>query len=431
MQHLEISGGKPLYGSIPISGAKNSALPILCLPILTNKPIIIHRIPMALLDIKLMLNLLNEFGVEIKTIAPNAIQLQLNNLKTSTAQSFHVNQMRASILVLGPLLSRYGKAKISLPGGCAIGARPVDIHINALRAMGANIILKDGFIEANAINGLKGADIKFKLVSVGATENILMAASLANGITKISNAACEPEVVALAEALVKMGAKIKGIGTKNITIEGVAELNSTNLTNIQDRLEASSMLITFAATNGQGVIKYEHEENHIKTVINCIRKANVDIKIYKDRIEVDATNKNQKTVSIVTEPYPGFPTDLQAQWMAWMATVKGETVIKETIFENRFMHVSELRKLGADIEIKNQTAYIKGVTNLKGTVITATDIRASMGLIIAALQASGNTIINDLHHLDRGYERLEGKIANCGVDILRVDNDKSQERNLA
>lgn len=431
MEHLEILGGIPLTGSIPISGAKNSALPILCLPLLTDKKIVLHRTPLELLDVKLMKNLLSNFGVEIKIIAPNAIQMQLNTLKTSTAQPFHVNQMRASILVLGPLLSRHGKAIISLPGGCAIGKRPIDIHIKALQLMGAEIILNNGYIEATAKKGLHGANIDFDMVSVGATENILMAASLAKGITRMTNSACEPEVVALAEALVKMGAKIEGIGSRQMIVEGVSELKGVSITNIQDRLEASSMLIAFAATNGQGTIKYEHSEKHLKTVIEYMRKANVSIKVNDDSIDIDARNKDQNPVSIFTEPYPGFPTDLQAQWMAWMTTVKGNTIIKETIFENRFMHVPELQRLGADIEINNQTVYIKGVTKLKGAVIIATDIRASMGLIIAALKAEGVTIIKNLHHLDRGYERLEGKIANCGANIVRVDSNKSQEANLA
>lgn len=432
MQKLLITGGTPLSGQIHISGAKNAALPLLCCSLLSDEPLTLSNMP-DLADIKTMRALLEQHGVEIRdsrldnpasliSSIGSRISLNGHNVHNLTAPYELVRTMRASILVLGPLLARHGAAKVSLPGGCAIGTRPVDMHLSALEKMGATIELVDGYVHAH-VEGehLKGANIDFDIVSVGATENILMAASLARGTTRITNAAQEPEITNLAECLIAMGARVSGLGTSTLTIEGVEQLHAAEHAVIADRIEAGSFACAAAITGGKVELIGARAE-HLAALIKKLEEAGVDIKETRQGLMIQRT-KPLKPVSVATAPHPAFPTDMQAQLMALMTLADGTSQITETIFENRFMHVPELVRMGANIHIDGHTATIKGVCALKGAEVMATDLRASFSLVIAALAAQGETTIHRLYHLDRGYEKLVRKLAGAGANIQRVDED--------
>ena len=417
MDSLKIIGGRPLNGQIKISGAKNAALPLMACGLLIDKGNLeIDSMP-SLADTKFMCILLKNLGIKAKII--NNIAYLSGDPSQYVAKYDIVRKMRASILVLGPLLARVGIAKVSLPGGCSIGTRPVDLHIQALERMGATINLINGYIEAKAPkNGLQGTEIKFPKISVGATENIIMAASLANGRTKIFNAAKEPEIIDLANCLNSMGAKINGAGTSEIIIDGVGSLNGCKHTVIPDRIEAGSFAIAAAITGGELEL-FNCEPLHLLSLSEYLIKAGVSWKNTDKTITI-SSNGNLNPVSITTSEYPGFPTDLQAQFMTLMSIANGNSKIVETIFENRFMHVPELARMGANINLDGRTANISGVQNLNGARLMATDLRASISLIIAALRAKGESIISRIYHLDRGYEKIEQKLINCGADIERI-----------
>ena len=417
MDSLKIIGGRPLNGQIKISGAKNAALPLMACGLLIDKGNLeIDSMP-NLADTKFMCILLESLGIKAKII--NNIAYFSGDPSLYVAKYDIVRKMRASILVLGPLLARVGIAKVSLPGGCSIGTRPVDLHIQALERMGATINLINGYIEAKAPkNGLQGTEIKFPKISVGATENIIMAASLANGRTKIFNAAKEPEIIDLANCLNSMGAQINGAGTSEIIIDGVESLNGCKHTVIPDRIEAGSFAIAAAITGGELEL-INCEPLHLLSLSEYLIKAGVNWKNTDKTITI-SSNGNLNPVSITTSEYPGFPTDLQAQFMTLMSIANGNSKIVETIFENRFMHVPELARMGANINLDGRTANISGVQNLNGARLMATDLRASISLIIAALRAKGESVISRIYHLDRGYEKIEQKLINCGADIERI-----------
>lgn len=417
MDSLKITGGRQLNGQIKISGAKNAALPLMACGLLIDKGNLeIDSMP-NLADTKFMCILLESLGIKSKII--NNIAYLSGDPSQYVAKYDIVRKMRASILVLGPLLARVGIAKVSLPGGCSIGTRPVDLHIQALERMGATINLINGYIEAKAPkNGLQGAEIKFPKISVGATENIIMAASLANGRTKIFNAAKEPEIIDLANCLNSMGAQINGAGTSEIIIDGVDSLNGCKHTVIPDRIEAGSFAIAAAITGGELEL-INCEPLHLLSLSEYLIKAGVNWKNTDKTITI-SSNGNLNPVSITTSEYPGFPTDLQAQFMTLMSIANGNSKIVETIFENRFMHVPELARMGANINLDGRTANISGVQNLNGARLMATDLRASISLIIAALRAKGESVISRIYHLDRGYEKIEQKLINCGADIERI-----------
>ena len=417
MDSLKITGGRQLNGQIKISGAKNAALPLMACGLLIDKGNLeIDSMP-NLADTKFMCILLESLGIKAKII--NNIAYFSGDPSQYVAKYDIVRKMRASILVLGPLLARVGIAKVSLPGGCSIGTRPVDLHIQALERMGATINLINGYIEAKAPkNGLQGTEIKFPKISVGATENIIMAASLANGRTKIYNAAKEPEIIDLTNCLNSMGAKINGAGTSEIIIDGVGSLNGCKHTVIPDRIEAGSFAIAAAITGGELEL-INCEPLHLFSLSKYLIKAGVNWKNTDKTITI-SSNGNLNPVSITTSEYPGFPTDLQAQFMTLMSIANGNSKIVETIFENRFMHVPELARMGANINLDGRTANISGVQNLNGARLMATDLRASISLIIAALRAKGESIISRIYHLDRGYEKIEQKLINCGADIERI-----------
>lgn len=425
MDKIRIVGGKPLSGSIRISGAKNAALPLMCASLLSDQPVTLSNIP-YLADVTTMARLLAQHGVTLTMCDPTEegfggreIILNAHDIPNLTAPYDIVRTMRASVLVLGPLLARFGRARVSLPGGCAIGSRPVDMHLKALEQMGAQIELEDGYMVAEAPHGLQGAEIHFDKVSVGATENILMAASLANGTTTLHNAAREPEIGDLIELLTQMGARITGIHTDTLRIEGVASLHHAHHRVIADRIETGSYLCMVGLAGGE----LELLDGRIDTSSALIAKLDeVGVKVTKTAkgIHVTRAADSLYPVDITTEPHPGFPTDMQAQMMALLACANGTSSITETIFENRYMHVPELARMGADITIKSETAIIRGVPDLRGAEVMATDLRASMTLVIAALAAKGETVINRVYHLDRGYERLEDKLTRCGVEIERI-----------
>lgn len=425
MDKIKVTGGVALKGKIAISGAKNAALPLMAASLLTSGELHLSNVP-HLVDISTMANLLIKHGTDftLDGKARNAqnqsddIILRSDNINNFEAHYNIVRKMRASVLVLGPLLARFGQARVSLPGGCAIGTRPIDLHLSALEKMGASIELEGGYINAVAKNGLKGADIHFEKVSVGATENILMAACLSAGTTRLSNAAMEPEITDLAECLIKMGADISGVGTSELIIKGKASLNGAKHRVIADRIEAGTYMVAGAITGGEVEIT-GIKADILTSTIDKLKEAGVDIVIGQDSIKVKRAGSNIKPVSVSTEPYPGFATDMQAQFMALMCIADGTSVINENIFENRFMHVSELMRLGADIAINGHTATIKG-NKLKGAEIMATDLRASVSLVLAALVAEGTTIINRVYHIDRGYERIEEKLGMVGAKIERI-----------
>jgi UDP-N-acetylglucosamine 1-carboxyvinyltransferase len=418
MQKLIIKGKKKLSGSIIISGSKNASLPILAATILSNKKIKLRNVPFVQ-DVTTMINLLKFIGLKIKTdISKKKLNIQSRkNLKTIAPYKL-LRTMRAGVLVLGPLLARFKKAKVSLPGGCAIGTRPVNLHLFALEKLGAKIKIKNGYIYANAKNGLKGNTIKFPSISVGATENAILAAVSAKGKTILSNCAIEPEIQDMINFLKKMGCNITQKGNRKIKIIGVKEFRPVDHEIIFDRIELGTYLIG-AALVGTKINIHRIQSNIIKTELNILKKMGVKMKIEKNKITVLET-KNLKKINIKTEPYPGFPTDLQAQMMVLMSKAKGNSKIKEEIFENRFMHVPELRRMGAKISIQNNEATVEGPVNLSGAEVMATDLRASVSLVLAALSAENQTIINRVYHLDRGYEHLEKKLKNCKANIKRV-----------
>ncbi len=415
MDKLTIKGGKRLKGDVRISGAKNAALPILAATILSPGHHRIRNIP-HLRDVLTMGNLLENLGSKVSIQDHEAI-IDSNGFDKHEAPYEMVKTMRASVVVLGPLLTRLGKAKVSLPGGCAIGARPIDLHLMALEKMGASITLEEGYVIAKT-RRLRGADIYFDIPTVTGTENILMAAVLARGNTRIENAAREPEVVDLADALVAMGARIEGAGESIIEVEGVEALGTLDYSVVPDRIEAGTFMTAAAITQGNIVIE-GCRTDHLDAVINKLESAGVVFEQLDNGLRVKMTGRPNAR-DIKTMPYPGFPTDMQAQFMALMSVSRGTSVITETIFENRFMHVAELKRFGADISIEGATATVKGVKSLKGAPVMATDLRASASLVVASLCAEGETIIDRVYHLDRGYEEMELKLTALGADITRV-----------
>ena len=414
MDKIMINGGKPLHGNVQISGAKNAALPVLASSLLTAGTNTFHNIP-DLMDIKTIKILLTSMGAEME--GGKTVRIRVDKINNPVASYDLVKTMRASILVLGPLVARAGVARVSLPGGCAIGARPVNLHLKALEDMGAHVELKNGYIEAKA-KKLKGAEIYFDLPTVTGTENIMMAATLAQGTTVLNNAAREPEVVNLADVLKGMGAKITGAGSDVITIEGVSSLNPTEASIIPDRIEAGTFMIAAGMTRGE-INVLGCNPHHLEALINKLRDTGMKISPIKNGLTVSC-GKKINSVDVTTLPYPGFPTDLQAQIMAYMAVGSGLSVITETVFENRFMHVSELLRMGADIVIQGANAVVRGVPKLRGAQTMATDLRASASLVLAALVAEGTTEISRVYHIDRGYETIEKKFSALGADIKRV-----------
>jgi len=417
MDYLEIVGGKKLSGDVTISGAKNAALPIIAATILSDEEVTLNNLP-NVVDIRTLLKLLTMLGGEVDHDATVA---HINNGSIASTKAVYeiVSQMRASILVLGPLLARFGECEVSLPGGCAIGQRPIDLHLKALESMGAHIEIKGGYVRAEAKDGLKGAKIIFDKITVGGTENIVMAAALAHGTTTILNAAKEPEVVQLCEMIADAGVKIEGIGTNELSIEGTCgkPLNFKTVEIIPDRIEAGTYLCAGAITNSSITLnKVNHQ--HIRASIDKLESMGCTFELNDDSVTIHPT-ANLKPVNLITIEYPGFPTDMQAQFMAVAVMAEGESVIEERLFENRFMHVSELNRLGADIWLKGSVSAIKGVEKLYGADVMATDLRASSALVLAALVAEGTTNVRRIYHLDRGYDDLEGKLSKLGADIVR------------
>ncbi len=417
MEKLLIKGGLKLEGSLRISGAKNAVLPILPATLLGDTPSIIKNVP-HLRDVTTTMSLLGQMGVSLTVDEKMNIEVDPRTIKTYQAPYNLVKTMRASILVLGPLLARYGEAEVSLPGGCAIGARPVNIHIDGLRAMGADIEVKDGNIRAKA-KRLKGAKLVLDVVSVTGTENLLMAATLADGTTIIENAAREPEVVDLANMLNAMGAKITGAGTSEITIEGVENLQGCEYSVLPDRIETGTFLVAAAMTGGHVIVK-DASPNTLDSVLAKLRDAGAKITTTEDTIELDMRGRSLKAVDIRTSPYPGFPTDMQAQFVALNSIAEGSATIVETVFENRFMHVQEMQRMGADIQVEGNTAFTRGVEQLNAAPVMATDLRASASLILAGLVAKGETEVDRIYHIDRGYERIEEKLSTLGAKIRRL-----------
>ena len=419
MQKLVIKGGKKITGNIFISGSKNATLPILASTILTEKKVIIKNVPIVN-DVETMAELLNTIGSSVKFNKKNRkIEISNNKPLKTFAPYYLLKTMRAGILVLGPLLAKYKQARVSLPGGCAIGSRPIDIHLDALKKMGAKIKIKNGYIYASTKRGLKGCLIKFPKISVGATENLLIAACYAKGRTKLRNCAIEPEIKDLINFLKKIGCKIKQKSRRSIDVLGIAKLKSTTHKVIFDRIEAGTYAIAAALTKGKLKIQNINPEI-MNTEINVLKKMGVNI-LKKKNYLIVSRSKNLKKIDIVTSPYPGFPTDLQAQIMVLMTMAKGTSTIKENIFENRYMHVSELRRMGAQIKIYGNKAKIFGKNKLNGAELMATDLRASVSLVLAALVSSNRTIINRIYHLDRGYENIEKKLKKVGAQIKRLN----------
>ncbi len=416
MDKLLIQGGRPLSGEVSISGAKNAALPILCASLLTSEPLHLTNVP-HLKDISTMLRLLGDMGVGVTLDGVDGLVLDASGLSNPVASYEMVKTMRAAILVLGPLVARCGETRVSLPGGCAIGARPVDQHIKGLEAMGAEIHVEQGYVHAKA-SRLKGARICTDMVTVTGTENLMMAACLAEGETIIENAAREPEVVDLANCLVSMGARISGAGTDVIRIQGVERLHGATHAIMPDRIETGTYLCAAAATGGD-VRLLKTSAAYLDTVVDKLMDAGCEITVERDAIRLQAPPR-LKAVSLRTAPYPAFPTDMQAQFMAINCVADGVATIRETIFENRFMHANELARLGADIQIEGSNAIVRGVDHLEGATVMATDLRASASLVIAGLVARGETRIDRIYHLDRGYERIEEKLAKLGALVKRV-----------
>jgi UDP-N-acetylglucosamine 1-carboxyvinyltransferase len=416
MDKLAIQGGARLSGEIRISGAKNAALPILCAGLLTAETLRLENLP-KLKDISTSLTLLGHIGMQVELDDKNSVDLQAAHLDKLEAPYELVKTMRASILVLGPILARYGEARVSLPGGCAIGSRPVDLHIKGLQAMGAEIHIEHGYIHAKAAR-LQGARIFMDTVTVTGTENLMMAATLANGVTVLENAAREPEVFDLAQCLIAMGAKIEGAGSDTITITGVETLHGATHKIMADRIETGTYLVAAAMTQGQVKLLGTRADT-LDAVLEKLREAGAQIDVESESISLSMQSR-PRAVSIKTAPYPAFPTDMQAQFMALNCIAVGVSRVTETIFENRFMHVQEMQRLGADIEVEGNTALVRGVDKLEGAVVMATDLRASASLVLAALVAEGETVIERIYHIDRGYECIEEKFSQLGARIRRV-----------
>lgn len=421
LDKIRIRGGRELNGTIQISGAKNAALPLMCAGLLSEEPLQLTNMPVSLDDIKTLSAVLGELGVSAAFREDGVAILHAKDITSHIAPYDMVRKMRASILVLGPLLARHGKAEVSLPGGCAIGTRPVDLHIDALEQMGAQIVLEGGYIKATAPGGLKGTEINFKKVSVGATENLMMAATLADGVTVLRNAAREPEIIDLGECLIKMGAQIDGLGTDTITITGVQKLHSATHAVIADRIETGTYMIAVALTGGTLRLKNTRLD-YLSALVGPLEKAGLKIEAESGDVIVSRNGRPLVGTDIMTEAYPGFPTDLQAQFMTMLTFCEGAGMVTETIFENRFMHVPELCRMGADITVHNGSAIVRGVAKLRGAEVMATDLRASVALILAGLVAEGETSIGRIYHLDRGYENIVEKLQNCGADIERIHN---------
>lgn len=415
MQKLAIQGGNALRGEVQISGAKNAALPIMCASLLSAEPLALSNVP-DLHDVITMRKLLEQMGV-VASVSGNEVVLDGGPVNKLEAPYDMVKTMRASVLVLGPLVARFGEAKVSLPGGCAIGSRPVDLHIKGLQAMGAEIAIEHGYIHAKA-KKLKGARIFFDIVSVTGTENLMMAAALADGVTVLENAAHEPEVVDLANCLRAMGAQIVGDGSDTITITGVAKLHSAKHCIMPDRIESGTFLVAALATGGNIVLRNTRADI-MENVLEKLTEAGAKIKSAGDTIQLEMSGR-PKAVNLRTAPYPAFPTDMQAQFMALNTIAEGSAIVVETIFENRFMHVQEMRRLGAQIDVEGNTAVVRGIPRLEGATVMATDLRASASLVIAGLVAQGETVVDRIYHLDRGYERIEAKLTQIGANIRRI-----------
>jgi UDP-N-acetylglucosamine 1-carboxyvinyltransferase len=419
MDSILVTGGTALRGEIPIAGAKNACLTLMPATLLSEDPITLTNAP-RLSDIKTMGTLLESLGTEVTSMQDGKVlTMSSHNLTNLTADYDIVRKMRASILVLGPMLARAGQAVASLPGGCAIGARPVDLHLKAMEALGAQIELRDGYVHAKAPQGLRGATIEFPFVSVGATENALLAATLARGTTILKQAAREPEIVDLAECLIAMGAQIDGHGTSTITIQGVDRLHGATHPVVTDRIELGTYMLAPAITGGE-VECLGGKIELLEAFCEKLDAAGLSVEQTQRGLKVKRTNGDIKAINVTTEPFPGFPTDLQAQMMALLCTAKGTSVLEEKIFENRFMHAPELARMGAQIEVNGGMATVTGVERLKGAPVMATDLRASVSLILAGLAAEGETLVNRVYHLDRGYERVEEKLGNCGAKIERI-----------
>ena len=419
MDRIRIRGGRPLSGEIAIGGAKNAALPLMAAGLLTDERLILTNVP-QLADIQTMTALLQQHGIAVEPVGNDGRTLSLGGAITSTEAPYDiVRRMRASVLVLGPLLARVREARVSLPGGCAIGTRPVDLHLKGLEQMGARFDLNAGYIDARTEERLRGATIVFPFASVGATENLLMAAALADGRTVLANAAREPEIADLATCLTAMGARIEGIGTDRLVIDGVPALHGATHAIIPDRIETGTYACAAAISGGSVFLRHARLD-HLGATVRTLREAGVEIVQEGSGLMVRRLN-GLHGVDAMTEPYPGFPTDMQAQFMALMAVADGAAMVTETIFENRFMHVPELNRMGARINVHGGSAIVRGVGSLSGAQVMATDLRASVSLIVAGLAAKGETVVNRVYHLDRGYEAVEQKLAACGADIERID----------
>ena len=417
MKKLTIQGGRSLSGEVHISGSKNAALSIIAASIMTEERVFLENIP-HLEDITTMIRLIAGMGVSITLADDNKLILDSSRVGNFLAPYDLVKTMRASILVLGPLIARFGEASVSLPGGCAIGARPVNLHLDGLKAMGADIEIHEGYICARA-KKLKGAHFSFNPISVTGTANIMTAAVLAEGQSILENAAIEPEVISLGEFLIKMGAKIKGLGTRKIIIDGVNKLHSVEHTIIPDRIEAGTFLVAAAITKGNVLLKKTQPE-HLQSVLGLLNQTGALIVVEENKIELNMKQKNIKPVDFTTQPYPGIPTDIQAQFMVLNTIARGNSIVVETIFENRFMHVLELQRMGADISLSGNTAYITGVKRLQSAPVMATDLRASAALVLAGLVADGETRIDRIYHIDRGYECIEEKLTLLGAKVTRI-----------
>ena len=424
MDTIVIHGGRSLHGEVCVGGAKNAALPLLFASLLTEDECRLSRMP-GVVDIRTALRLLNEIGVSTDWLSDSTVTLSARTIQHLEAPYDLVKTMRASFLVLGPLLARFGKARVSTPGGCAIGTRPVDIHLEGFKQLGASIRIQEGYVEATA-KCLHGADIVLEFPSVGATENLMMAATLAQGTTRLENVAREPEIADLAKLLNAMGAQVSGAGSNIITIEGVPRLHGAEHAVIPDRVEAGTFLIAGAITSGDVFVR-NAQADHLDAFLQKIRATGIQICVEQDGIWLKGEGR-PSNVDVTTWPYPGFPTDLQAQMMALLTIGQGRSLITETVFENRFMHVQELARLGADIHIRGNTAAVNGTAFLSGAPVMATDLRASVSLILAGLAAQGKTEISRVYHLDRGYEKIEHKLSQLGADIQRIPAEKSEAK---
>ncbi|MEH6753537.1 MAG: UDP-N-acetylglucosamine 1-carboxyvinyltransferase [Alphaproteobacteria bacterium] len=428
MDKIRIRGGKPLNGTIRIGGAKNAALPLMAACLLSDEPLVLSNVP-HLADITTMANLLGQHGTQVSLEGHDAkeghtgrvMSLTARDITSTTAPYDLVRRMRASVLVLGPLVAREGVATVSLPGGCAIGTRPVDIHLSGLEALGAEIEVESGYIRASAPQGLRGARYAFPKVSVGATENLLLAACLADGQTILENAAREPEITDLAECLIAMGAKITGVGSDTLVIEGVSKMHGAQHEIMPDRIEAGTFAMAVAIAGGE-VLLEGARLSHIDAAMDQLRRTGTAVEGREGGIFVSRTGSEILAVDVETDPYPGFPTDLQAQFLALMTVANGASVVTETIFENRFMHVPELHRMGANITLQGRSALVRGVERLEGAPVMASDLRASASLVMAGLVAEGETEVRRIYHLDRGYERLEEKLQLVGADVERVED---------